>query len=260
MSPVGRGEDRSATGAGPVVVVRSADRFRAPAAGVVSRHSFSFGSHYDAGNVGFGLLVVSNEDLVQPGVGYGTHPHRDVEIVTWVLDGALAHRDSTGAGGTVYPGLVQRMSAGSGVLHSESNAPGAAAPLHFVQMWILPDTPGGEPSYEQCDVSGAIRGGGLVPVASGMARHRGLAAVTIGQRNAAMHVAAPRPDVDVCLPAAPFVHAFVTRGRADVEGVGLLGEGDAVRLSDEGGRRLRAADGGCAEVVVWEMHATVGRT
>lgn len=244
-----------------VDVRRAGERFLSRAPGVVSRHSFSFGPHYDPGNVGFGLLVVCNDDVVQPGSGYGTHPHRDVEIVTWVLDGALEHRDSTGQGGIIQPGLIQRMSAGRGVRHSEFNASdpagetsGRRAPLRFVQMWLPPDTPGAEPGYEQRDVAGELAGGGLAPVASGMRRHRD-AAIRVGQRAAAMHVARPAPGAVLTLPAAPFVHVYVTRGTVDVESVGRLDEGDSARLTDEGGRWVRAV--APAELIVWEMHADV---
>jgi quercetin 2,3-dioxygenase len=131
-----------------------------------SWHSFSFSSHYDPANTHHGLLMVSNDDRVAPGTGFGTHPHRDMEIVTWVLEGALAHQDSAGHSGIITPGLAQRMSAGTGILHSEMNA-SDAEPVHFVQMWVVPDTEGVEPGYEQIDISERLDGGGLVPVASG---------------------------------------------------------------------------------------------
>jgi redox-sensitive bicupin YhaK (pirin superfamily) len=246
-----------------VVVMRGTDRFVSNEPGLVSRHSFSFGRHYDPGNVGFGMLVLNNDDVVQPGSGYATHPHRDVEIVTWVLEGALVHRDSTGAGGVIHPGLAQRLSAGRGVEHSEFNdAPSAvgelAAPLRFVQMWVPPDQRGVDPSYEHRDVSAELAGGGLVTVASGMPRHAGDAAIGLGQRSAAMHVAWVSGDdaAGITLPGAPFIHLYVARGAVHVEGVGRLEEGDAVRLTDEGGRRVTA--GISAEIVVWEMHAHTG--
>ncbi len=223
--------------------------------GVLSRHSFSFGPHYDPGNVGFGLLMASNDDILQPGSGYGTHPHRDVEIVTWVLDGALAHHDSTGRGGVVEPGLIQRMSAGRGVRHSEFNAFGRTTPLRFVQMWLPPDTSGVEPAYAQADVTSALVAGDLVVVASGMPRHRD-AAVSLGQRAAAMHVARPAAGQRVTLPGAPFVHLQVTSGSVHVEGTGALDDGDALRLTDEGGRVVVAAAD--AELLVWEMHVDTG--
>ena len=127
-----------------------------------SKHSFSFGSHYDARNTHHGLLLVNNDDVVAPGTGFETHPHRDMEIVTWVLRGQLVHQDSEGHNGVIYPGLAQRMSAGRGILHSEKNdawkLTGASAgdePVHFVQMWVVPDESrcASEPSSTQVTIS-----------------------------------------------------------------------------------------------------------
>lgn len=236
-------------------VRRAGDRFVTPGDGVVSRHSFSFGPHYDPGNVGFGLLVVANDDVASAGSGYPTHPHRDVEIVTWVLAGALTHQDTAGHGGELVPGVVQRMSAGRGVRHSEL---AAAAGTRFVQMWLPPAVAGTDPSYGQADVTADLAGGGLVPVVSGLPRHSGTAAaaVTLGQSSAALHVGRLRAGDRVTLPPAPFVHVYVARGGAVVETAGELAEGDAVRFTDEGGRTVTAT--GDAELLVWEMHAAAG--
>jgi redox-sensitive bicupin YhaK (pirin superfamily) len=239
-----------------VEVRRAGDRFVTPGDGVVSRHSFSFGPHYDPGNVGFGLLVVANDDVAAPGGGYPTHPHRDVEIVTWVLAGALAHQDTAGHGGELVPGVVQRMSAGRGVRHSELAAGAAGAGARFVQMWLPPTTPGVDPSYGQADVTAALAGGGLVPVVSGLRRHADAVAVGLGQDAAALHVGRLRAGESVTLPSAPFVHVYVTAGAVDAETAGSLGEGDAVRFTDEGGRTVTAT--GDAELLVWEMHAAAG--
>ena len=117
---------------------------------------FNFGPHYSPAHEGHGLLLVNNDDIVAPGQGFGTHGHRDMEIVTWVLSGRLEHRDSEGNHGVLYPGLAQRMSAGRGIRHSEMNA-SPDEPVHFVQMWVLPDTAGIQPGYEQRDLNDAPR-------------------------------------------------------------------------------------------------------
>ncbi len=128
-------------------VRRGGERFETTTDWLTSRHSFSFGQHYDPDNVGHAVLVAHNDDVVAPGHGYDLHPHADLEIVTWVLAGSLVHEDSHGHSGVLTPGVVQRLSAGSGVQHSERNdAPGAAEPTRFVQMWVRPDESGLTPS------------------------------------------------------------------------------------------------------------------
>ncbi len=153
-----------------VQIRRAADRAVTTTSWLTSRHSFSFGDHYDPANTHHGLLLVSNDDVVAPAAGFATHPHRDMEIVTWVLDGALEHRDSAGNSGVVYPGLAQRMSAGTGITHSEKNA-SDTEPVRFVQMWVQPDVPGIEPGYEHREISNDQLDGRLVVIASGMPGH-----------------------------------------------------------------------------------------
>src|SRR4051812_21965033 len=119
---------------------RANDRFATKIDWLDSKHSFSFGGHYDPNETGHGLLLVNNDDRVRAGSGFQTHPHRDMEIVTWVLDGSLEHKDTEGNNGLLYPGLAQRMTAGRGIKHSEIN-PSATEDVHFVQMWVVPDTP-----------------------------------------------------------------------------------------------------------------------
>ncbi len=121
-------------------------RFETDLAWLRSRHSFSFGGHYDPANTGHGLLLVNNDDVVRAGTGFSTHPHRDMEIITWVLEGELEHKDSAGHKGLLYPGLAQRMSAGTGIWHSEMN-PSAVNDVHFIQMWVLPDRESVKPGY-----------------------------------------------------------------------------------------------------------------
>jgi redox-sensitive bicupin YhaK (pirin superfamily) len=226
-----------------------------------SKHSFSFGPHWDPANTHHGLLLVNNDDVVLPGTGFETHPHRDMEIVTWVLSGSLVHQDSTGHSGVIYPGLAQRMSAGRGILHSEKNdarrLPGGGSsdePVHFVQMWVVPDERDVDPGYEQLEIDDELLRGGLVTVASGMPGHEGATAIRIRNRYAALHVARLRPGQAVELPEAPFLHLFVARGDVTLEGTGDLAAGDAVRATATGGQAVRAD--GEAEVLVWEMHAT----
>jgi redox-sensitive bicupin YhaK (pirin superfamily) len=228
-----------------IEVRRAGERFETAGDGIMSRHSFSFGRHYDPSNVGFAVLVAHNEDFVRPGHGYALHPHSDLEIVTWVLEGSLVHQDSRGNSGVVHPGLAQRMSAGRGVLHSERNdAPGAARETRFVQMWLRPDEPGGDPSYAQREVDVCS---GPVPLVSGIP---GVDAVPINTSGAALYLARPALGETVSLPEAPHLHVFVARGTVDLEGAGRLAEGDAARFTGEGGPTLT---GEGAEVLVWQL-------
>ena len=243
-----------------VDVRRAADRPRTRIDWLDSHHSFSFGSHYDPRNTHHGLLLVNNDDVVRAGAGFETHPHRDMEIVTWVLRGALVHQDSEGNSGVIYPGLAQRMSAGTGILHSEKNDAWRLEPdrpddepVHFVQMWVLPDEDGLVPGYEQLEIDDALLRGGLVPVASGRPEHAGAAAIRINNQYAALHATRLQPGESVQLPEAPYVHVFVPQGAATLEGAGDLSTGDAVRLTASGGRRLTATE--ATEALVWEMHA-----
>jgi len=244
-----------------VDVRHAADRFASDFGWLDSKHSFSFGNHYDRGNTHHGLLMVNNDDVVDAGTGFETHPHRDMEIVTWVLDGSLVHQDSTGHNGLIYPGLAQRMSAGRGILHSEKNdswrltGDAHRDPVHFVQMWVLPDENNVKPGYEQLEIDHELLSGGLVPVASGMDKHDGEAAIRIRNRYAALHAARLQPGQSVELPEAPFLHLFVPRGSVTLEGAGELATGDAVRFTATGGQKVAATD--AAEILVWEMHATI---
>ncbi|MFI5530717.1 pirin family protein [Kitasatospora sp. NPDC051853] len=244
-------------------VRRAADRFHTKAGWLDSHHSFSFSRHWDPANTHFGLLLVSNDDVVAPGTGFDTHPHRDMEIVTWVLEGGLVHQDSEGHNGVIYPGLAQRMSAGAGILHSEKNdswtitgQPEHQDPVRFIQMWVIPDAAGIAPGYEQLDINDQLARGGWTTLASGMGKHANQRAIGIRQKHAALHVARLRPEETVGTVTAPFVHLFVAKGEVALEGTGLLHEGDAARISAAEGQRITAGAAG-AEVLMWEMDAAV---
>lgn len=247
----------------PRVDIRRADeRFKTTISWLDSKHSFSFGSHYDPANTHHGLLLVNNDDIVRPGSGFETHPHRDMEIVTWVLQGSLVHQDSTGHSDVIYPGLAQRMSAGTGILHSEKNdswrLQGGAShnePVHFVQMWVVPDEGDITPGYEQLEIQNELLAGGLVPVASGMDQHGGASAIRIKNRYAALHAARLQPGQSIQLPEAPFLHLFVPRGALTVEALGAVHTGDAVRFTATDGQQVTATEP--TEILLWEMHATI---
>ncbi len=245
-----------------VDVRRAGERFKTRLGWLDSKHSFSFSRHYDPANTHHGLLLVNNDDIVKPGTGFETHPHRDMEIVTWVLQGSLVHQDSEGHTGVIYPGLAQRMSAGTGILHSEKNDSWRLAgeahtdPVHFVQMWVVPDESGITPGYEQLEIDHELLSGNLVPVASGRPEHDGAAAIRIKNRYAALHAARLQPGQSVRLPDAPYLHLFVPRGSVTLEGAGPLATGDSVRFTATGGQQVTATEP--AEILVWEMHATLG--
>ena len=225
----------------------AAERFHTNIDWLDSWHSFSFGPHHDPANTNHGLLLVNNDDRVAPGGGFPPHSHRDMEIVTWVLSGALAHQDTTGTDGVIRPGVAQRMSAGRGITHSEMNASDEEE-VHFVQMWVTPDVEGVEPSYQQEDVSTALERGGLVPVASGSHPD---AAIRIHQQAATLWVGRLGPGELATVPDSPYAHLFVARGSVDLDGAGQLDEGDAARLTAAGELGLAAASE-WAEVLIWQ--------
>lgn len=212
------------------------ERFRTVAEGRTTWHSFSFEAHYDPANVGFGSLVAHNDEHLPPGAGYAAHPHADVEIVTFVVTGALRHSSEVGSG-LVRAGQVQRLSAGSGVTHSEV-ADGPAG-VRFVQAWVRPDETGTAPDYASAEV---VRQQGWTCLAGDGG------AVPIRSRGTALHVADLVAGDRLALPGAELLHVFVTAGQVML-GERLLEDGDAARLTGEGGRLVVAE--GAGQVLAW---------
>lgn len=192
-------------------------------------HSFSFADYYDQEHMGFRALRVINEDRVQPGMGFPTHPHRDMEIITYVLEGALEHRDSMGNGSVILPGEVQRMSAGTGITHSEFNH-SKAEPVHFLQIWIMPSTNGVTPSYEQKAFSAREERGVLRLVASPDGRE---GSVSMHQ-DANLYAAIVESDEQLVhdIPAGRHVWLQMARGKALVNGIALE-QSDGAAISGE---------------------------
>jgi redox-sensitive bicupin YhaK (pirin superfamily) len=213
-----------------------------------SRHSFSYGAHYDPANVGFGLLLAHNDDVLQPGAGFSPHPHRGVDIVTWVVAGALSHADDTGREGVVTPGVVQVLSAGRGVRHSEVNAGDGVA--RYVQMWVSSDDEG-EPRYSNAAAPAGV--GGFNVVAAGGSDD---APLRLRQPAAKLLAATLAHGRETSLPAARFVHLFVAAGAVLLDGVPLLA-GDAARVTDGGSPPVTATDD--AQLLAWAMDAEAWR-
>jgi len=214
-----------------------------------SRHTFSFGRYHDPRNMGFGTLRVINEDIVEGGGGFGTHPHDNMEIISYVLDGALAHKDSLGTGSVIRPGDVQRMSAGTGITHSEFNA-SPNDPVHFLQIWVLPGAQGLEPSYEQKSFPAVERKGRLRLVGARDGRD---GAVTIHQ-DLDLFIADLGTGDAVSHALGPHRNAWVqvTRGAVTVNGT-PLSQGDGAALTDETEVRIAANDN--AEVLLFDLGA-----
>ncbi len=212
-----------------------------------TRHTFSFADYHDRDHMGFRSLRVINEDRVQPGQGFGTHPHRDMEIVTYVLEGALAHRDSMGNGSTIRPGEVQRMTAGTGITHSEFNH-SRTDPVHFLQIWILPERRGLTPSYEQTTIPAESMADRLRPVASHDGRD---GSVRINQ-DASLFVAALAPGRSVTHEFAAGRHGWLQVARGSVVvGGRTLTAGDGASISDEPSIEVRGES--AAEVLLFDL-------
>lgn len=222
-----------ANDAAAITVHRAADRYRTAAEGITTRHSFSYGAHYDAANVGFGPLIAVNEESIDPGQGYEQHHHADVEIVTWVLEGALLHEDTTGHSETITPGTAQRLSAGTGVTHTERNA-SDTKPLRFLQM-MLRSTNTGDPVYAQHEVG---EGAGLLETAG------------IQLPKARLSVARCAPGRMIHVPASEYAYVHVCSGTVSAAEY-MLGPGDALRMHRSGSYDLLAGDH--AEALIWRM-------
>jgi hypothetical protein len=212
-----------------------------------SYHTFSFSDYYDPAQMGFSSLRVINEDRVKPSQGFPTHSHRDMEIVTYVLEGALEHKDSMGNGTVIRPGEVQRMSAGTGITHSEYNA-STTELVHFLQIWILPDTQGIEPSYEQKPIDRGGSHGRLVLIASPDGRG---GSVTVHQ-DARLYAAFMKSGDDVAHTLAEGRKAYVHVARGAVAmGQHTLRAGDGAKVTDEHDIHLSAKDD--AEVLLFDL-------
>ena len=226
---------------------RAAERGHADHGWLDSWHSFSFADYHDPAHMGFASLRVVNDDTIRPGTGFGTHGHRDMEIITYILDGELEHRDSMGTGSVIRPGDVQRMSAGSGVEHSEFN-PSPGASTHFLQIWIQPDVAGIRPSYEQKHFDRASRSGRLCLVAAADGRQ---GAVTIHQ-DADVYAAILDGGAPLAHPLRGGRRAYVhvARGAVTVNGERLSG-GDALKVA--GDPALTFSDGADAEILLFDL-------
>jgi redox-sensitive bicupin YhaK (pirin superfamily) len=230
-----------------ISIRKSNDRGHANHGWLDSRHTFSFASYHNPQEMGFGALRVINEDRVAPGQGFGTHPHRDMEIISYVIDGALEHRDSMGTGSVIRPGDVQSMSAGTGVAHSEFNA-SREAPVHFLQIWIEPAVRGVTPSYQQKTYTSDDKRGRLRLVASPDGADD---SVRIHQ-DARVYAALLDADEEVKLPLAVERRAYVQVVRGDVELNGQkLGQGDGAKVLSE--PYLALTNGKDAEVLVFDL-------
>ncbi|MGZ5915440.1 MAG: pirin family protein [Hyphomicrobium sp.] len=226
---------------------RAEERGRANFGWLDSRHTFSFGSYFDPAHMGFGPLRVINDDRVAGGEGFPAHPHADMEIVSYVLDGALEHKDSIGTGSVIRPGDVQRMSAGSGIRHSEFNA-SKTEPVHFLQIWIIPEKKGLKPGYEQKSFSAEDKRGKLPLVGSRDGRD---GSVTIHQ-DAALYATLMdgKDDVEHMLAFGRRGYVHVVRGTVWANGVQLHG-GDALKLTRE--TSVKLVDATDAEVLVFDL-------
>ncbi|MBK7644502.1 MAG: pirin family protein [Planctomycetes bacterium] len=226
---------------------KSEERGQADHGWLFARHSFSFADYFDPDHMGFRSLRVINEDRVQPGAGFPTHGHRDMEILTWILEGALEHKDSTGGGGVIRPGEMQYMSAGSGVKHSEFNA-SQKEPVHLLQIWIQPDIGGAPPRYGQKNFSDALGRGGWVTLASPDGRD---GSIEIRQ-DARLQIARLDGATKLSHTLAPGRHAWLQVARGELLANGKrLKQGDALAATGE--KQIELSDAKQAEVLLFDL-------
>ena len=220
-----------------IKTIKSEDRHRSNFGWLDTRWHFSFDSYYDPSNTNWGALRVFNDDVVQPGQGFGTHPHRDMEIITYVLSGEIEHKDSTGNRGVLHPGEVQVMSAGTGIQHSEYNH-SKENPLHFLQIWIFPRHRGLRPRWEQRQFTPAERNGELLPVVSGGE----IAGTLTIDQDAQIYVSALPAGSEVKHQSKPHrkAYVFAIEGEFSVNGK-KLAKGDQARIDEEAELNIRAA-------------------
>ncbi len=212
-----------------------------------SRHTFSFGEYFDGRQMGFGPLRVINDDRVAPGEGFGTHSHSDMEILSYVLEGALAHKDSAGGGGVIRPGEIQFMRAGTGVSHSEFNH-SKTEPVHFLQIWLIPDTRGLKPAYGQLAFDRTKAAAGFVLLASKDGRDGSLQV----QQDVALHVTILEAGAKRELPLRPGRRAWVHVARGNVLlNDKKLGEGDGAAVTGDSALAFTGVDQ--AEVLVFDL-------
>jgi redox-sensitive bicupin YhaK (pirin superfamily) len=230
-----------------ITIRPAAERGRTDWGWLDSRHTFSFGEYFDPRHVGFRSLRVVNDDRVRPGAGFGTHGHRDMEILSYVLEGALEHQDSTGGGGVIRPGEIQFMRAGTGVRHSEYNA-SKADPVHFLQIWIVPDAEGLRPRYDQRPFDASAASRGFVTLASKDGREGSIEV----HQDVSLLVTRLAAGDQREHALAPGRHAWLHVARGDVSLDGrALGEGDGAAISGEAAVRL--AGRGDAEVLLFDL-------
>ena len=230
-----------------MTIRKAADRGHADHGWLDSHHTFSFADYYDPSHMGFRNLRVINDDRVEAGRGFGSHPHRDMEIISYVLEGALAHKDSMGTGAVIRPGDVQRMSAGTGVVHSEFNASKSEG-VHFLQIWLLPAQRGIQPGYEQKNFSDEDKRGTLKLVASPDGSNGSITIHTNARVYAGVFGNAQHAEIPLAKERGAWVH--VARGNAKVNDQ-VLQAGDGVAIEGEASVRVDGIDEG--EVIVFDL-------